>query len=518
MRQSISFILLLAVVMAPLAAAQTPRRSVPVLRPTQPEPQENPVPPRPPEALVYVQQTIDLSAQLGNEENLMTLDGEPLPSMLTKSVTLGLVIDDSGHVVTRLVGVTFTNPPREIKVTPQRGIPRNAQFIGFDAATGLCVLQVEGQGITAPANVANEATQSQLAVRLFGFNSALVQSQSPLMGFSRPRIHSFTGRVSRAVGDFRYQSSHPLYRLMTPQLTAIQDGSLVVDGSGAIFGIAVHDLTEEGYNLVYSMGRVRTIAAAVLGARGSLAHGWLGATGVTLTISATTRQKTTPIDLGVRVTGVLPDSPAEQAGIQPHDVLLAINDRSIASVEQLSSTLRQLSADSEVTLRVKRGREYKRLQAKLAPAPALESGQQITVFAGQLRSWEEKLQALPPAAPERRQIEPKVTAMRAIMDNILGPAPVEVKLRVRFGIETQPLTTQLMRYFAVPGGALVTAIAEGSPAARAGLRAGDVIIAVGKNAIADSSSLLRAIDELGDGQVTLTIARQREQMQVVLPR
>jgi hypothetical protein len=257
MRQSISFILLLAVVVAPMAAAQTPRRSVPVLRPTQSEPQENQVPPSPPEALVYVQQSIDLSAQLGNEENLMTLDGEPLPPMMTRNVTLGLVIDDAGHVVTRLVGVTLANPPREIKVTPQRGIPRNAQFIGFDAATGLCVLQVEGQGITAPASVANEGSQSQLAVRLFGFNPALVQSQSPLMGFFRPRIHSFTGRVSRAVGDFRYQSSHPLYRLLTPQLTPIQDGSLVVDGSGAIFGIAVHDTTEEGFNLVYSMGRVR---------------------------------------------------------------------------------------------------------------------------------------------------------------------------------------------------------------------------------------------------------------------
>src|SRR5262249_14550849 len=52
---------------------------------------------------VWVSRTIDLAQQLG-EDNLMTLDGEPLLEKRKPSVTLGLVIDDEGHVVTRLVG------------------------------------------------------------------------------------------------------------------------------------------------------------------------------------------------------------------------------------------------------------------------------------------------------------------------------------------------------------------------------------------------------------------------------
>lgn len=539
MRRLILFILpgVLLWALVTEAGAQGGRRSAP---PSSAGEQETRQVPTPPDALVHVMQTIDLSAQLGSEENLLTLDGEPLPPMLTRNVTLGLVIDDAGHVVTRLVGITPSNLPREIKVTPQRGQPKDARFIGLDAATGICVLQVEGPDFRPPARTARETLESPLSVHLFGFNAALVQSQSPSMGFFRPRIHFFPARIARAVGDFRYQRQQPLYRLLTPHLTPIQDGSLVVAPDGAVFGIAVHDISEGGDNIVYPMARVQQIAAAVLDARGSLAHGWLGATGVTINASPRATAKAAQNDIGVRVTGVFPDSPAEEAGIRTEDVLLAINDRAIASVEQLSGTLRQLAANSEVTLRVRRGREYKTLQAKLAPAPALESGQQLAVLARRLRSWEEKLRSLGPADPERREIEPKVTAMRAIMDNILRPAPVEVKLRVRYGIEVHPLTTQLMRYFAVPGGVLVTAVAEGSRAARAGLRAGDVIISIGairaagpdvpagpaaptgpagtagaaaaaERPVADASTLLQALDEKDDAPFSLTISRQREQ-------
>ena len=124
----------------------------------------------------------------------------------------------------------------------------------------------------------------------------------------------------------------------------------------------------------------------------------------------------------------------------------------------------------------------------------------------------------------RREIEPKVTALRAIMDNILGPAPIEVKLRVRYGIEVHPLTTQLMRYFAVPGGVLVTAVAEGSRAARAGLRAGDVIIAIegagaggAERPVANAADLLQALDEKDDVPFSLIISRQREQSTIAFP-
>src|SRR5262249_45405680 len=80
---------------------------------------------------VWVSRTIDLAQQLGGEDNLMTLDGEPLIEKRKLSVTLGLVIDDEGHVVTRLVGATPANPPTDISVRAQGGRPMPAKFLGM---------------------------------------------------------------------------------------------------------------------------------------------------------------------------------------------------------------------------------------------------------------------------------------------------------------------------------------------------------------------------------------------------
>src|SRR5215475_9820916 len=100
---------------------------------------------------VYVSYTIDLARQHGDEENLMTLDGGPLPVMKKPRTTLGLVIDNEGHVVTRLADVTPANPPISLSVRALRSRPAPAKFLGMDAVTGLCALKVEGLELSTPA-------------------------------------------------------------------------------------------------------------------------------------------------------------------------------------------------------------------------------------------------------------------------------------------------------------------------------------------------------------------------------
>ncbi len=70
--------------------------------------------------LVYVLQTIDLKPELGGEEQLMTLDGEPAPPLRTKNVTVGLVIDNEGHIVTRLAAPPHSQGQSQGRVMPLR--------------------------------------------------------------------------------------------------------------------------------------------------------------------------------------------------------------------------------------------------------------------------------------------------------------------------------------------------------------------------------------------------------------
>jgi serine protease Do len=78
------------------------------------------------------------------------------------------------------------------------------------------------------------------------------------------------------------------------------------------------------------------------------------------------------------------------------------------------------------------------------------------------------------------------------------------------GVTVQPLTADLARSFNVPGsaGALVAGVAEGSPAMKAGLKAGDVITEYDGRKVARSEELPRAVAETPTGRdVPVTVVR-----------
>ena len=64
--------------------------------------------------------------------------------------------------------------------------------------------------------------------------------------------------------------------------------------------------------------------------------------------------------------------------------------------------------------------------------------------------------------------------------------------RGRLGVIAQPVTDQLATYFGVKEGVLVTQVTEGSAAAKAGIKAGDVITAVNAKPVKDTGDILDA--------------------------
>lgn len=473
-----------------------------------------------PDGLVYVSQQVDLTQQIGDENSVIwTLDGEAPPRLRTTNVTLGVVIDDVGHIVTRLAGVTPNNPAEGVMVTLPRGRPTPAKFIGLDVVTGLCVLKVEDAEFKAPVFTRTSVLPAQVGVRLFGFNPKQGQNRTPGFNMLKPRINEFIGRITKARTDFRYSVSNQIYYLLTPQLTPVQDGSLVIESNGPIFGLAVYDTTGEGHHLVYPISRVLTIAQTVISAKGSIVHGWLGATGLdpAMTINQTSKTSN-PADRGVRVTNVWPDSPAWAAGVKQQDILLSVSGHPVDSVAKLTTTIKQLPPDSEVTLKVKRGNEYKILQAKLTPAPAVGTGPQINALMRELRDMETKLGALTVNDPEHMALEPKINTIKIFLANVIGPAHPEVRLLVFYGFEAQPLTPQLAQYFTAPGGLLVSTVAEKNKAARAGLLTGDIILKIGGQDVTDLTSVLQALDNQPTDTVEILVSRQREQIKLTFPR
>lgn len=87
----------------------------------------------------------------------------------------------------------------------------------------------------------------------------------------------------------------------------------------------------------------------------------------------------------------------------------------------------------------------------------------------------------------------------------------------RLGVQFHELTPQLAKYFEVDNGVLISAVEEDSPAAKAGLAAGDVVTRVDGEAIASGRDLVEALRKAGSGSVTIDYVRDGTAASLTVP-
>jgi S1-C subfamily serine protease len=83
--------------------------------------------------------------------------------------------------------------------------------------------------------------------------------------------------------------------------------------------------------------------------------------------------------------------------------------------------------------------------------------------------------------------------------------------RSRLGISIESLSPQLAEYFGTKDGVLVSSVSDDSAAAKAGIKAGDVITNFNGSAVGDPQELRRRIQSLNDGdEFTVSVTRDRK--------
>ncbi len=203
---------------------------------------------------------------------------------------------------------------------------------------------------------------------------------------------------------------------------------------------------------------------------------------------------------GVGVTQVVKDSPAEKAGLKKDDVILRFDGDSVTSVRKLSRLVGEASADQTVRLTISRGGSEQELSATLAKHNL------SNILGAGIR--DEVLRGIGKDFPQMKDFPPM---------NGDGNFVFSFGGNRRIGISTQSLTKQLADYFgAKDGGLLITSVNDNSPAAKAGLKAGDVITAVDGEKVTSAGDVSRAINKKQDGEVSLTVLRDRNTRTVTL--
>lgn len=227
------------------------------------------------------------------------------------------------------------------------------------------------------------------------------------------------------------------------------------------------------------------------------------------------------------IISVDPNSPAEKAGILPGDVLLAYNGRDVVNNDfNLTQLLRP---DTKVTITVRRGGDTKEISATVARGPewmatrrkALES----TRASGALR-----IERLGPDAPDdppqpdgpragpRRENGVRVPGRSVFISGEVNPGErTFVLMNGMFGASMSTVSAGLAKAFGLKTGVLVNDVPEQTPAWRAGLRSGDVIVSVDDEPVLTLNEFRdRVLTRLRQRAVALQVVRNQKPRTVTL--
>ena len=217
--------------------------------------------------------------------------------------------------------------------------------------------------------------------------------------------------------------------------------------------------------------------------------GWnLALEGPGSSIGVTVRDQTGDAS-GVVIDSVRDGTPATRAGLQKGDLVVEFDGERTRSAQQFTRLVRETAPGRSVKITIVRDGSRRTLDITPETRDSITLQQFPNITADVFRGW-------------------------PWGEGSLGT-------RRRIGVSVLPLSDQLATYFGVKEGVLVSEVTNGTPAASAGIQAGDVITAVNGRTVTSSADLVREVRE-ADAESTIDVRLTRnhkeQTVKVTLPQ
>ena len=203
---------------------------------------------------------------------------------------------------------------------------------------------------------------------------------------------------------------------------------------------------------------------------------------------------------GAEITVLDHDAPAGKVGLKLHDVIVQMNGEAVQSAEQLKSLLHAMPPGRKLQLVVSREGVQQTVKVELADRRKMEE-----------------------AAKE--QFGAAAGSSSAANGFLSGSGSGDVPGGFRFpglgsslhvGVIVEPLTPQMADFLGVSTGVMIKSVAHKSSADAAGLKAHDVILGIGGEAVVTSSDWERLLRSSEGKPVQVEILRDRSKQLVLL--
>lgn len=358
----------------------------------------------------------------------------------------GIIVSPEGMILTNNHVIEGADT---IFVRTYDGRRYSATVVGRDPQTDVAVIRIPGDSL--PAIEIGNSDELQVGEMVLAIGSPMTEE----LAYSVTQgIVSAKGRSNVGLTDYEDfiqtdaainpgNSGGPLVNL-EGKLVGIN--SAIASRSGGFQGI--------GFAVPVNMA-MRVMNSLI--AEGKVVRGWLG-----VSVQSIDEQIARAMNLetssGALIGDVMEDSPADEAGLQTGDIVVAIDNVPVNSSSALRSRIASMSPGTSVTLAVRRD----------------GNGMHIPVTLGELPS-----------------------------DLASGPQGGAVDL---LGFSVEGLDRQLADQYGIDGrvpGLVVTQIDENSDAYQAGLREGDLITSVNRRRVGDPGEFSAAIGQLSEGDTVL---------------
>jgi serine protease DegQ len=281
--------------------------------------------------------------------------GDGAPQEQQASLGSGVIVSADGYILTNNHVVEAAD---QIEVVLADGRKAPAKVVGTDPETDLAVIRIDLPRL--PAIVLGNADQARVGDVVLAIGNPFGVGQTVTMG-----IISAVGRNNLHINRFEN------FIQTDAAINFGNSGGALVDTAGNLLGINSAIYSQSGGSVGIGFAIPTSTAKNVLDAiitSGSVTRGWIGVETQDITPELADsfgldRQS------GAMIAGVVRGSPAERAGMQPGDILLAVEGKQVGSTSEMINLIAQLVPGGKAKMTVMRKHRASTLDVTVGKRP-----------------------------------------------------------------------------------------------------------------------------------------------------